>query len=203
LAQATPSTDRSLSPSRARRPARALIHPAKGNTNMTTNTAQAIIATGFSAGFDIANLTAAVEAPVTFDVDVLFNDDGDPIASLIIVGKNSEQYQKESHALRAEGHQRAAKRKTAIDAKTEAGAVQLVDLIDVNQERLALAVVVGWKGFTSAGVPVPFDKALVKQAFAKFPTWVEAVSAALAVDANFLKLSSPTSSPSPVASSSV
>jgi hypothetical protein len=163
------------------------------------NTAQTIAAVGF----DILNLTAPVDlaAPVTFDVNVLFNDDGDAIASLVIVGKNSPEYQAESHALRAEGHKRAAKRQTAIDAKTDEGAVKLVDLIDGNQERLALAVVVGWKGFTSAGVEVPFDKALVKQGFAKYPTWVDLISAALAVDANFMKLSSPTSLPSPSTSS--
>lgn len=146
---------------------------------------------------DISFITAAVAQLTTFDVGVLFNDDGDPIASLTIVGKNSPEYQAESHALRAEGHKRAAKRATAIDAKTDAGADQLVDLIDSNQERLALAVVVGWKGITSAGVDVPFDKALIAQGFAKYPTWVDAVTVALGVDANFLKASPPASSPTP------
>lgn len=166
---------------------------------MTTNIAQAVIA----ASFDIANLTAAVAAAVTHNVDVLFDDDGNAVAGFIIVGKNSPEYQGESHAVRAEGYKKSAVRKTAIDAKTDEGASKLVDVIDSNATRLALSVVTGWYGFTSAGAPVPFDKALVAAAFKKYPTWEDKVNAALEVDANFLKVSSPDSSNTPTTSSSV
>ena len=139
------------------------------------------------AGFDIANLSAAT-ARVTFDVPVIFDADGEPVAGIKIVGKNSDEYRKESHAVRAEGYKKSAKRKTAIDASTDAGADQLVNTIDGNQKRLVLAVAVDWYGFTSNGAPVPFDKDLVAAAFEKYPTWQDRVAAALENDANFLKV---------------
>jgi hypothetical protein len=163
------------------------------------NTAQTIAAVGF----DVANLAPAAVVTKTFNVDVLFDEDGNATAGFVILGKNSPEYQAESHAVRASGYQKAAVRKTAIDTKTEAGASKLVDVIDGNATRLALSVVTGWYGFTSAGAPVPFDKNLVAAAFAKFPTWEDKVSAALEVDANFLTVSSPVSSTSPATSSNV
>ena len=147
------------------------------------NAAQAIAAVGF----DIANLSAPA-ARVTFDVPVIFDADGEPVAGLRIVGKNSDEYRKESHAVRAEGYKKSARRKTAIDASTDEGADQLVSTIDGNQKRLALAVTVDWYGFTSNGAPVAFDKTLVAAAFDKFTTWQGRVTTALENDANFLKV---------------
>jgi hypothetical protein len=150
------------------------------------NTAQQIA----SAGFDIANITAQDDPaqPRTHKVDLTFDADGEPVAGFIIVNKGSQQYRDESHAIRAEGYKKSAKRTTAIDTKTDEGASQLVDIIDGNQARLAVAVVVGWYGFTSAGIPVEFDKRLVEAAYTKFPTWQDKVTAALENDANFLKV---------------
>lgn len=153
------------------------------NTTASLNTAQTLAV----AGFDIANLSAPA-ARVTFDVPVIFDADGEPVAGIRIVGKNSDEYRKESHAVRAEGYKKAAKRKTAIDSSTDEGADQLVSLIDGNQKRLALAVAVDWYGFTSNGAPVAFDKGLIATAFDKYPTWQERVTAALENDANFLKV---------------
>lgn len=164
--------------------------------NTTQNAAIAIAASAF----DISDFTAP-RAQVTFKVPVLFDDDGEPTHGFIIVGKNSDEYRDEWAAIRAEGQKRAAKRKTAIDATTDEGAVQLIDLIDGNQQRLAKAVTVGWYGFTSAGAPAKFDKALAEAAFNKYPTWQERVSIAMENDVNFLKLSSTASSPTPSTSS--
>lgn len=162
------------------------------------NNAQTIAAVGF----DISNLAAAAVVAKTFKVDVLFDEDGNATAGFVIVGKNSPEYQAESHAVRADGYQKSAVRKTAIDAKTDEGASKLVDAIDSNATRLALSVVTGWYGFTSNGAPVPYERAHGLDAFKKFPTWEDKVNAALEVDANFLKVSSPASSPSPTTSSS-
>lgn len=164
---------------------------------MTDNTLNAAQTIAF-AGFDIANLAipASQEKPVTHNVDILFDDEGNPALGFVVISKNSPEYQAESHAVRAAGYKKSAVRKTAIDAKTDEGSSQLVDVIDSNATRLALSAVVGWYGFTSAGAPVPFDKNLVLAAFKKYPTWEDKVTAALEVDANFLKVSSPTSSPS-------
>lgn len=165
--------------------------------NTTVNTAKTIIA----AGFDISNLTAVALVANTFNVDVLFDDDGNAVAGFVILGKNSPEYQAESHAVRANGHQKAAIRRTAIDTKTVEGSSKLVDIIDSNTTRLALSVVTDWYGFTSAGAPVPYEKKHGLAAFKQFPTWEDKVNAALEVDANFLKVLSPASSPTPTTSS--
>lgn len=160
------------------------------------NTAQTIAALDF----DISNFTAP-STQVTHKVPVLFDDDGEPTHGFIIVGKNSDEHREEWAKIRAEGQKRSAKRKTAIDAATDEGSQQLVGLIDGNNQRLAIAVTVGWYGFTSAGAPAPFSKALVEAAFNKYPTWQERVQIAMENDANFLKLSSQTSSTTPATSS--
>ncbi|MDC8758580.1 hypothetical protein [Janthinobacterium fluminis] len=139
------------------------------------------------AGFDITNLSGNAKA-VTFDVPVIVDADGEPVAGLTIVGKNSEEYRVANNAVRAEGYKKSARRKTAIDASTDEGAEQLVQAIDGNQKRLALAVVTGWYGFTHDGAPAPMDKALLEAAFDKYPTWQEKVTLALENDANFLKV---------------
>lgn len=161
------------------------------------NTAQTIAAVGF----DISNLAAIDTAAATHKVDVLFDDDGNVVSGFVILGKNSPEYQAESHAVRAEGYKKSAIRKTAIDVKTDEGSSKLVDNIDSNATRLALSVVTGWYGFTSGGAPVPFNKELVLAMFKKFPTWEDKVNAALEVDSNFLKVSSSASSNSPATSS--
>lgn len=153
------------------------------NTTASLNAAQTLAV----AGFDITNLSAPA-ARVTFDVPVIFDADGEAVAGIRIVGKNSDEYRKESHAVRAEGYRKSSKRKTAIDASTEEGAAQLVNTIDDNQKRLALAVAVDWYGFTSNGAPVAFDKSLIAAAFDKYPTWQDRVTTALENDANFLKV---------------
>ena len=153
----------------------------------TTNASLNIAQTLAVAGFDIANLSAPATR-VTFDVPVIFDADGEAVAGIKIVGKNSDEYRKESHAVRTEGHKRSAKRKTAIDASTDEGADQLVTIIDDNHKRLAMAVAVDWYGFTSNGAPVAFDKGLIATAFDKYPTWQDRVIAALENDANFLKV---------------
>ena len=153
------------------------------NTTASLNIAQTLAI----AGFDIANLSApAVRA--TVDVPVLFNQDGDAIAGIRIVGKNSPEYRTQHHANRAEGYQRSAKKSTAIDAATDEGADELVQVIDSNEKRIALAVAVEWWGFTSGGVEVPLDRAVLAVAYDKYPTWIDRVTAALGVDADFLKV---------------
>ncbi|NHZ94551.1 hypothetical protein [Massilia sp. CCM 8734] len=164
--------------------------------NTALNTAQTIA----SVGFDISNFTAPAEQ-VTFKVPVLFDDDGEPTHGFIIVGKNSDEHREEWAKIRAEGRQRSANRRTAIDESKIEGAEKVVGLIDDNNKRLAIAVTVGWYGFTSAGAPAPFNKALAKAAFDKYPTWQDRVSYAMDEDANFLKLSSQASSTTPATSS--
>lgn len=147
------------------------------------NTAQKI-----QAGIDFDSIVAGADKRVTVKVPVLFDEDGEPKAGFLIVGKNSPEYRGASHAVRTEGYQRSAKRATAIDAKTEEGASQLVNLVDGNEGRIALAVAVETFGFTSGGQEVQLTEAQKITAFKKFPTWQDRIIAALEKDADFLKV---------------
>jgi hypothetical protein len=147
------------------------------------NKAQAI-----QAGVDLDALFATAEKRVTVDVPVIFDADGEGKAGFRIVGKNSAECQAELAAIRTEGHKRAAKRRTAIDASTDEGARQLVDLVDNNQRRVALAVCVETWGFEQAGQPVQLSREQIDAAFDKFPTWENYIHAALEKDADFLKV---------------
>ena len=140
------------------------------------------------AGIDFDSILAAADKRITVDVPVLFDDDNKPKAGFRIVGKNSPEYRATSHAVRAEGHQRSAAKKTAIDASTEEGAGRLVDIVDGNQGRIALAVIVETFGFAAGGAEIQLSKAQIETALAKFPTWQNAVIAALENDADFLKV---------------
>lgn len=124
---------------------------------------------------------------VVADVPVVYNNDGDPVMGFKIVGKDSERYRKQAKANRAAAFKRGAVKRTQIDAKTQEGAAELVELVEETDRSLAEAVVVEWYGFTSNGQPAAFDKALVKELFDKYPTWIYKVSLALENDSNFMK----------------
>lgn len=124
---------------------------------------------------------------VVADVPVTYNDDGEPVMGFRIVGKDSEQYRKQAKENKAAAFKRGAVKRTQIDAKTSEGAAELVDLVECTDRSLAEAVVVDWYGFTSNRQAAVFDKALVKELFDKYPTWVDKVSLALENDSNFMK----------------
>jgi hypothetical protein len=151
--------------------------------NQELNAAQKIMT-----GVDFDSMLESASKRVTHDVPVLFDDDGEPKAGFRIVGKNSPEYVAENRATQAEGHQRAYKRKSAIDPATDEGSFQLADLINDNKKRIALAVTVDSFGFESGGKPLQLSKAQIVAAFEKFPTWQDRVLAALENDANFLKV---------------
>lgn len=139
-------------------------------------------------GVDFSALLASADKRVTVDVPVLFDKDGNGTAGFRIVGRNSAEYQTEHAAIRVEGTKRSAKVSTAIDTSTDEGAERLIELVDDNQKRLALAVVVETYGFEIDQQPVQLSKQQIELAFDKYPTWVDLVQAKLAKDADFLKV---------------
>jgi hypothetical protein len=137
-------------------------------------------------GFDIADLETN-NGPVTHKVAVIEDLDGNPVTGFIIVGKNSQEYQEASQAIRIENIKRAAKRKTQIDTSTDLGATVVARTVASNDKTIALAVVVGWFGMLSDGKEIPLDKAVVEKMFTKYPTWQDKVLKELDVEANFTK----------------
>lgn len=123
---------------------------------------------------------ATKRVPVTFDAK------GDPESGFIIVSRESEQFRAESKRQRIAGVRRGAVKKSQIDTKTEAGAEQLVDLIDENELGIARAVVVDWFGFTRGDKPAKFDRATADAVLAKKHGWRAAVIAALDDENGFL-----------------
>jgi hypothetical protein len=170
-----------------RRTRTGIFNHAKGNT-MELNTTTQTNAKAVAAGVDIDLLLATGAAPVEkiHTVSVLFNDDGDHAAGFDIVGKNSDQYRAVIRATSVVAIKRSQTKKQQIDGKTDAGAGQLFDLGEDRNLKIAKAVVVGLPGFVSAGQPLPLTGATLDALFAKFPSWVDKIIAALEVDANFL-----------------
>ena len=137
-------------------------------------------------GFNLDNFDVAQDAS-TFLVGVILDADGEDKSGFMIVGKNSPQYQQAAQVIRASSLKRSSKRKTALDTSTDDGATAVAAIIDANEVTLACSVVIDWFGFASGGVPANFDKELLLKMLKRFPTWREKISAALEVDANFMK----------------
>ena len=151
------------------------------------NTAQQIQKSpAAAAGYEIEDFDN--DTPATLKVAFVKDDEGEAVSGVIILSKDSPEFQAENEAIRVEGIQRSAKRQKAIDTKTEAGALFVAQTIDSNERRLALAVTVGWFGFNSEGAPATFDKKVVERMYTKKPTWLDEVTKALDANAGFTKV---------------
>lgn len=152
--------------------------------------------------YDLDDILADADKPITFKVGVIFDADGEPVSGFHIVGRNSDLYRKVDKALRIVNQKAAASRSKAIDQKTDAGAEKVVNVIEDQNVARAAAVVVGWFGWDKKGddgkpVERPFDAKLVPTILAQKPTWVEKIQFALFEDNNFLPVSPSTSAPTP------
>jgi len=140
------------------------------------------------------------EEPNTQRVAVAWDEEGEPTDGFIIVGKDSDEYQKTLGGQRQKAIRRQAVKRTRFDLKTEEGAEQLDATLRQNEYEIAAAVVVGWYGFTVNGQPAPFVKERVTQILAVKPSWKDRILAALEDEAAFLKpsQSKPVTSSKPV-----
>jgi hypothetical protein len=129
------------------------------------------------------------EEPNTQRVAVGWDEDGEPTDGFIIVGKDSDEYQRTVSAHRQRAIRRQAVKRTRFDLKSEEGAEQLDATLRQNEFEVAAAVVVGWFGFTINGQPAQFSKERVTQILAVKPSWKDRILAALEDEAAFLKSS--------------
>lgn len=132
---------------------------------------------------DLSTLDA--ETAVTFDVPVAFDDKGAPISGFTVVGKNSDQYRAAKRKQDVIAIKKSMQRGKSPDAKTDAGAEAFIDDATARETAVSIACVVGWYGFTRAGVAIELTADELAGVFTKRPTWLEKVSAAIATDANF------------------
>lgn len=127
------------------------------------------------------------EEPNTQRVAVGWDEEGEPTEGFIIVGKDSDEYQRTISGQRQKAIRRQAIKRTRFDLKTEEGAEQLDVAMRQNEQEIAVAVTVGWFGFTNKGEPAPFVKERMTQILAVKPSWKDRILAALEDEAAFLK----------------
>lgn len=133
------------------------------------------------------------EEPGTQRVAVGWDEEGEPREGFIIVGKDSEEYQRTIGQQRQRAIRRQAVKRTRFDLKTEEGAEQLDVTLRQNETEVAVAITVGWFGFTLKGEPAPFVKDRMVQILAVKPSWRDRILGALEDEAAFLKPSPPAS----------
>ena len=141
-----------------------------------------------AAGFDLDILDTVDTSKITFNVDVVLDDEGNGISGFTCVGKNSPQYIAITDIIRQEGIKRSAKRNKPIDTATDEGAQFVSKTMNSNELRIALAVTTGWYGFNKAGAAMEFDVLMLEKMLTKFPTWLQAISAKLDTEGNFPKV---------------
>lgn len=143
---------------------------------------------------DINTLTidqVEASAQATKRVGFVNDDDGNPTVGVVIVSKDSDEYQKAAAKARAAGIRRQLNSRTKIDRKTEEGSMKIDDVMQGTEHELACVVVKDWFGFTApdaAGMqqPVPFDASKVDHLLKVKPTWRMKISAALEDEDGFL-----------------
>lgn len=135
-------------------------------------------------GFDIDSLENLQE--ITHKCAFITDAEGNPLSGVIMVGKNSVEYQQVSARNKISNIMRAGARKKNVDTATEEGAQIIAKTVDSNDRATALAVCIGFFGFNKAGQPVEFSQELLNRMFDKCPQWQQKVLADLEVEGNFM-----------------
>lgn len=130
------------------------------------------------------------EAKELIDVSVILDDDGTPISGFKVLGSDSPEYQEADHAWKVKNVQKSARRGHAIQAATETGASELVNLVQKREMAICVACVKEVYGFTEGGVAVPTSEETLKKLFAKKPTWRSKIVMAIEAEQVFTKPSS-------------
>jgi hypothetical protein len=110
-------------------------------------------------------------APEVIDVAVKFDDDGKPTAGFKVVGANSKQYQEADRLWRLKNVRASARRGRGLEASTQAGAAELVDMVAKREAAIAAACIVELYGFTHEGAPAQLNEDTLKIIFDARPTW--------------------------------
>lgn len=121
------------------------------------------------------------------DVAVVLDDDGKPVSGFKVVGADSPEYQEADRQWKVRSVQKSARRGHAIQAATENGAAELVNLVPKREFAICVACVVGIYGFNNGGVPMELSEETLKAIFDKKPTWRQKVVAAIEAEQVFSK----------------
>lgn len=119
------------------------------------------------------------------DVPMLFDDDGKATDGFKVVGANSKTYQEVDRKWKLLNVKKVARRGRDIDASTETGAAELVDMMAKREAAIAKACIVSIYGFTSEGEPAKLSDETLEAIFSARPRWRTKVVAAIEADQLF------------------
>lgn len=136
---------------------------------------------------DIDSLDQDAKEPI--DVALVLDDEGNPKSGFKVVGSDSPEYQEADRAWKVKNVQKSARRGHAIQAATETGAQELVNLVAKREYSIAVSCIVGIYGFTMKGEPAVLSEDTLKAIFSKKPTWRTKVVMAIEAEQVFTKAS--------------
>lgn len=123
------------------------------------------------------------------DVALLFGEDGEPTDGFKVVSLNSAEYQECDRQWKVKNVRKSARRGRAIEASTETGARELVELVAKREFAICCACIKEIYGFTSGGSPAPLNEETLKAIFSKKPSWRTKVVNAIEAEQLFTKAS--------------
>lgn len=127
------------------------------------------------------------DAKEPIDVALVLDDEGKPESGFKVLGSDSPEYQEADRQFKVRNVQKSARRGHAIQAATENGASELVNLVAKREFAIALACIVGIYGFTDKGLPMGLSEETLKAIFGKKPTWRTRVVMAIEAEQVFSK----------------
>jgi hypothetical protein len=130
------------------------------------------------------------DAKELIDVTLVLDDEGNPVSGFKVVGADSEEYQEADRAWKVKNVQKSARRGHAIQAASETGAMELVNLVAKREFTIAEACIKEIYGFESDGEPALLNSDTLKAIFSKKPTWRTKVVMAIEAEQVFTKASS-------------
>ena len=121
------------------------------------------------------------------DVPLVYDDEGKATDGFKVAGHDSKQYQDADREWRLQSVRRSASRGTQMNAATEAGAAELVDLMPKREMLICMACIVEIYGFTIGDEPAPLNEETLKMIFGAKPSWRTKVVNAIEADRVFTK----------------
>ena len=116
---------------------------------------------------NLNQLLSPESTQITSDVVIAHDEQGNPKVGFKIVGPDSKQYRTEQERQRKIGMKRRVHAGKKDPLKTEEGQAEFDRLTQENITAVAVAVTVGWFGFTDdAGAPLAFDATKLPMLFA-------------------------------------
>lgn len=135
--------------------------------------------------FDIDELAASRQSTYRL---VVGHNPGEPPEEVgfIVVGPNSEEYQKASREAAIDGVQKAEKRGAEkVEAGTRESAEAWLAARESSNDAVVLGCTTGWFGFRRGEKPAPFNRSNLESVLKSRPHWRQRILNAIENSANF------------------